>query len=174
METVLVVCGIVIIALGAFSLWMLRANRLEREARISSEAKLSHLESCEVDLAEQRQEVVRLVQLSSELEGKSARLADLERETASLNLRFGEASTEAVALRTKLAERERAHVQEIAALTAIREDIEKNLKVLAAESLKENQHHFFNSQTRPLISIKREPQQNLVSGRRRLAHCLSQ
>jgi hypothetical protein len=142
MEIALVTCGIVIVALGALCFRAHRAIRIEREARISSEARLSLLERCEIELAEQRREVVRLVQLSSELEGKSSRLPDLERESTSLQARLVEATGEAAALRVALAEKEKAQAQEIAALTAIREDIANNLKILTADSLKDNQTSF--------------------------------
>jgi DNA recombination protein RmuC len=144
MEIALIICGIVIVALGTVCFRALRAVRVEREARISSEARLSHLQRCEIELAEQRREVVRLVQLSSELEGKSARLPNLERETTSLQARLVEATGEAAALRVALAEKEKAQAQEIAALTAIREDIANNLKILTADSLKDNQTSFLH------------------------------
>jgi DNA recombination protein RmuC len=143
MEDVLLIAfGIIIVVLTAFSLRTSRLIRVERELRISSETKLSHLEGCEADLDKERQEVIRLVGLSSEFEDKSARLPDLELEIADLSARLTEATKDAASLRTAIDEREKAHTKQIEALTAGRDEIHNNLKVIAADSLKDNQTSF--------------------------------
>lgn len=142
MQDLLIAFGIIILVLAALSFRIIHMLRVERETRISCEAKLSHLEHCEADLAEQRREVVRLVRFSSELEGRSARLPDLEREITNLSARLVEITTEAASLRATIAEKEIAHTKEIEVLTAIRDEIEKNLKVITVDSLKDNQTSF--------------------------------
>jgi hypothetical protein len=64
MEAALVGSAIVILVLGIVCFRTLRALHVEREARISFDAKLAHLQNCEAALANERGEVLRLVQLA--------------------------------------------------------------------------------------------------------------
>jgi DNA recombination protein RmuC len=142
MEAALVGSAIAILVLGIICFRTSRTLRIEREGRVSSNAKLAHLEGCEAALANERAEVVRLVQVTGELEAKSARLPNLECEIENLTARLVQATTDATRLETILIEKEVAHAKETEALTAIRTDIDKNLKVLTADSLKDNQESF--------------------------------
>jgi len=72
----------------------------------------------------------------------AARVAGLEAERSELQDRVVALSGRVAGLETRLVEQEQSHQQKLAALTAIRGEIEKDLKNIASDSLRANQDSF--------------------------------
>jgi DNA recombination protein RmuC len=75
-------------------------------------------------------------------EASASRVSGLEAELTQLRAEFVTLTASRSALETKLAEQEQAHHEKVEALTAIRGEIEKDLKNIAADSLRANQASF--------------------------------
>jgi DNA recombination protein RmuC len=72
----------------------------------------------------------------------ASRVPGLESQNEELNHQLVELSTTVSSLETKLAEQELSHRGKVEALTAIRGEIEKDLKNIASDSLRDNQTSF--------------------------------
>jgi DNA recombination protein RmuC len=75
-------------------------------------------------------------------EAAASRVSGLESESNALRGQLTEASAALSSLQTKLAEQERAHTEKIETLTAIRGEIDNNLKNITSEALHGNQAAF--------------------------------
>jgi DNA recombination protein RmuC len=121
--------------------WRSRAEA-ERETRASAEASASRVSGLETELACLRNEVVTITASRSALQEQTERVPGLESQVAALNERVVSLSKTISGLETQLAEQEQSHRHQVEALTAIRGEIEKDLKNIASDSLRANQATF--------------------------------
>ena len=121
--------------------WREKAE-LEREARATAEASASRVNGLEAALAQHLAELVTLTAARSALKEQAERVPGLESQIHDLNRQLVALSAAVSGFETKLAEQEQAHREKVDALTAIRGEIEKDLKNIAADSLRANQASF--------------------------------
>jgi hypothetical protein len=104
----------------------------EREARATAEASASRLSGLEAELAQLRIEFATLVALRSAFKEQAERVPGLEGQIQDL-------SATVSGLEAKLAEQERAHLENVAALTAVCGENEEDLNNITTDSLRVNQ-----------------------------------
>lgn len=109
-------------------------------ARLEPEAERSR--KFEKDLTEQAERIEDLAAQKSGFEKEAARIVGLEATINSLRDELRRLDADKVRLEGDLKNQTEKHSEQVAALTAIREDIDKNLKVIASESLRANQENF--------------------------------
>lgn len=114
----------------------------EREARAAAEVSAARVGGLESELAQLRNELLGLTASRSGLQEQAERVPGLEALTGELNQRIVALSKTVSSLETKLAEQEQAHHEKVAALSVIRGEIEKDLKNIANDSLRDNQASF--------------------------------
>lgn len=170
MELPIIICLILAVALGV-SIWFgrretkrlrsdvevarldLEASRGETRAaeemlhaQVINYAKLEPLIArCDALEAQVRERGSRIEMLTAErsgFEAEAQRIPGLERACATLRDEVLDLKTENTRLNTEMSDHDRAHHEKVTALVGIRDEIEKNLKVVTADSLRENQQTF--------------------------------
>jgi DNA recombination protein RmuC len=123
------------------NVWRAKAEA-ERETRAAAETSAARVAGLEGQLAQSRAELVSLTASRSALQEQAERVPGLENQIGKLNERIVALSTTVSGLETRLAEQAEAHREKVEALTAIRGEIEKDLKNIASDSLRDNQAAF--------------------------------
>ncbi|MBV8121819.1 MAG: DNA recombination protein RmuC [Alphaproteobacteria bacterium] len=137
-------------AAGGGTAWLIAAAKL-RVAAAEATLLRNRIGKIEADLESAVNET-NIWRTQAENDGRArvaaetaaSRVSGLENEANELRRQLMETSAVLSSLRAKLAEQERAHTEKVEALTAIRGEIDNNLRTIASEALRGNQSSFFN------------------------------
>lgn len=114
-------------------------------ARFEGDAKRS--EQLARDSTAQGKRIEQLAAERAAFEKEASRIPDLETQIACLRDGVGKLNAENIKLKAALEEQDRRHSEQISTLTTIREEIDKNLKIITADSLRANQETFLKLAT---------------------------
>jgi len=138
------------LALGAGGIWLTVARRLAQDvadARQAAEAASLRAETVRQELADER-----IAHAGTRARGD--RIAGLEEKLAAAESVVADLRAERSRLETRLVEQDRAQQEKLAVLTAIRGEIEKELKALADKALETNQTRFLEVANQMLTQHK--------------------
>ncbi len=147
--------------------WLIAAAKL-RAATAEAELLRDHAGKTEADLKAARYEA-NVWRTQAENDGKvravaeasASRIGGLEAECDDLRRQLTESAATIAGYRVKLDEQEQGHHEKIEALTAIRGEIERDLKNIANDSLRTNQTTFLELANQVLEKQKEGAEANL-------------
>jgi DNA recombination protein RmuC len=140
-----IVTAVLLLALGACAIALYRKSCALTEERVAASAlsaQVPDLESLRSAMDRSTQEIIRLTEAKSVLEGLCKRLPELEAENKSLIEQLVTANTEVARVRAETSEREKAFQTHIQSLESLRSDVQERFKNLAADSLADSQQTF--------------------------------
>jgi DNA recombination protein RmuC len=114
----------------------------ERIARTREEATAARVPQLEQDLRGAQEKAVTIANELFASDEQAGRIPGLESDIEGMRLQIAELSHSNAELGTRLSEQVKAHEEKLAALTAIRGEIEKDLKNIASDTLRQNQESF--------------------------------
>lgn len=117
-------------------------HHAEQAASLYFEIEARRAVSLGAELQNVRTRVETLTGERSALQAEAERVPDLERHVTTLAEQVNRLTAEHAQLQTQLQEQAQAHAEKIANLTKVREEIEKDLKNITADALRENHGAF--------------------------------